>query len=224
MKKTKKLIAGAILGAALVTGGILYAADHVDAPEVTDQSTDITDLYVFRGASANNLVFVCNIQGLLSPSASQAARFDPNVVYEFNIDNNADLVEDLVIQCKYNADGNKMDVYGPTAPSEKGTRSKLEGNVTASVAVTPYGSAAISATGGTGIQVFAGLRDDPFYFDLTQFRKVVGGTATGFLATGDDSFKGTNVRSIVVEVPKSLLGTPNATNSINVWVESKKKI
>lgn len=219
--KRKKLLLTAMIAATLITGGILIAADHIDTPAVTGQSTDITDLYVFRAQDVNNLVFVANTQGLLSPGSTAAAKFDENTVIEFNIDNNADNVEDLVIQCKYDAATNSMQVYGPVVPSEKGTRSKLEGNVTASAAVTAYGSAAVTGTGANGVKVFAGPRDDPFFFDLNQYKAILSGAAGGFNNPGADTFAGTNVLSIVVEVPKTLL---NSTGSINVWVESKKKM
>jgi hypothetical protein len=218
--KRKNLLITVLAAAALVTGGILYAADHADAPAVTGTASDITDLYVFAGQDPNNLVFVGNTQGLLSPTATASAKFDENTIIEFNIDNNNDNIEDLVIQCKYDAASNTMNIYGPVAPSEKGTRSKLEGNVTASVAVTAYGSAAVIGT-QNGIKVFAGPRDDPFFFDLDQFKKIIAGTASGFNNPGTDHFAGTNVMSVVVEVPKSTL---NSTGKLNVWLETKKKI
>ena len=222
MKKNKILLS-VFAVAALITGGILYAADHIDTPAVTGQTTDITDLYVFRAQDVNNLVFVANTQGLLSPGSSAAAKFDENTVIEFNIDNTGDAVEDLVIQCKYDAASNSMLVYGPIKKKKKGLRSKLEGNVSASAALTTYGSAPVIGTGATGIKVFAGPRDDPFFFDLNQFKKILAGTATGFLPVGmaSDAFAGTNVLSVVIEVPKSLLG---GSGSINTWVETKKKI
>ncbi len=220
--KRNKLLLTAFAVTALITGGIIYAADHIDTPTVTGQSSDITDLYVFQAQTTSNLVFVANTQGLLTPGTTAAAKFDENTVIEFNIDNNGDAIEDLVIQCKYDAASNSMQVYGPVAPSEKGTRSKLEGNVTASAAVTAYGAGAPTiGTGATGIKVFAGPRDDPFFFDLTQFKKILAGTATGFNNPGSDTFAGTNVMSVVVEVPKILL---NSTGKINVWLETKKKI
>ena len=219
--KRNKLLLSAFAVAALITGGIMYAADHVDTPAVTAQPSDITDLYVFRAQDVNNLVFVANTQGLLSPGSTAAAKFDENTVIEFNIDNNADNIEDLVIQCKYDAASNSMQVYGPVAPSEKGTRSKLEGSVKASAVVTAYGAASPTIGTGNGIKVFAGPRDDPFFFDLNRFKAILAGTATGFNNPGADAFAGTNVLSIVVEVPKTQLGT---SSSINVWLETKKKI
>jgi Domain of unknown function (DUF4331) len=218
-KQTKLWLAIAAIG--LTTGGIAFAADHIDSPAVTNQTTDITDVYVFRAQDPNNLVFVGNTQGLMSPANTGAARFDANTLIEFNIDNNNDNVEDLVIQAILK-DG-KMIFYGPAAPSEKGTRSKLEGGVTAEVAVTAYGAGSpTTATGANGIKVFAGPRDDPFFFDLDQFKKVIAGTASSFNNPGTDTFAGTNVMSVIVEVPKSLL---NATSGkVNVWLETKKKI
>ena len=219
--KRNKILLSLIAAATLITGGIIVAADHVDTPAVTGQPTDITDLYVFRAQDVNNLVFVANTQGLLAPGSTAAAKFDANTVIEFNIDNNADNIEDLVIQCKYDAASNSMQVYGPILPSEKGARSKLEGSVTASAVVTAYGAAPTIGTGGTGIKVFAGPRDDPFFFDLNRFKGILAGTFPGFANPGTDAFAGTNVLSIVVEVPKTMLG---GSGSINVWLEAKKKI
>lgn len=219
--KRNKLLLSAIVAATLITGGVIYAADHIDAPAVTGQSSDITDMYVFQGATASNLVFVANTQGLLSPGSTAAAKFDENTIVEFNIDNTGDNKEDLVIQCKYDAASNNMQIYGPVLPSEIGTRSKLEGSMTASVAVTAYGAAAVTATTTSGIKAFAGPRDDPFFFDLNQYKKIIAGTAISFNNPGTDAFAGTNVLSIVVEVPKAMLGS---AATLNVWVETKKKI
>lgn len=218
--KSRKIFFTGLVSAVVISAGLVYAADHIDSPAVTNQSTDITDVYVFRAQDPNNLVFVANTQGLLAPGATAAAAFSENTLIEFNIDNNNDNVEDLVLQGIVS--GGKMKLYGPIKPSETGSRSKVEGNLTAEVAVTTYGSAAKIATTASGIKLFAGPRDDPFFFDLNQYKKVIAGTATGFNKPGDDTFKGTNVLSLVVEVPKSLL---NATSGkINVWVEGKKKI
>jgi len=220
MKKTKVIVAAAVCLA--IGGSILWAADHIDAPAVTGQATDITDFYAFAGSNSGNLVLVANTQGLLAPSATGVAKFDANTLVEINIDNNGDNVEDLVIQALY--DGAAMKFYGPIAPSATGTKSKLEGSITAQVAVTPYTTGTpVTATGTNGMTVFAGPRDDPFFFDLNQFKKIIAGTATSFNNPGTDAFAGTNVLSIVVEVPKTLLNPP-ASGKINAWLETKKKI
>lgn len=219
MKMKSKLL-GLAAAAGLITGTIVLAADHLDAPAINNTASDITDVYVFRAQDPNNLVFVANTQGFLTPAASAAARFDPNTLIEFNIDNNNDNQEDLVIQAIF--DNGKMKIYGPIAPSEKGARSRLEGNPTVEVDVTAYNAAAITGTAANGMKAFAGPRDDPFFFDLNRFRMILAGTASGFNSPGSDTFAGTNVLSVVVEVPKTLLNA--SSGKINVWLETKKKI
>jgi len=216
MKKTKLIIASAAMVFAL-GGGILWASDHADAPNVKGKSTDITDLYVFQGANTDNMVFVGNVQGLMSPTATTTASFDENTMIEFKIDNSGDNVEDLVIQCVYKA--GKMYIYGPVKPANTGLSSTVVGTASVVVPVTPYGASPIIGTSSSGIKAFAGPRDDPFFFDLDQFHKIVGGTASGFNNPGTDSFAGTNVMSVVVEVPKTML---NSTGKLGVWLQTKQ--
>ena len=217
MKKTKILLG---LSFVAISGLVLIAADHADAPAVTGNANDITDVYAFQGQDTNNMVFVVNTQGLLSPGASATAAFNENVMTEINIDNTGDNVEDLVIQCL--VQNGKMRVYGPVAVATPGTTSMVKtSGPSTEVAVTAYGAASIStSTNANGTRIFAGPRDDPFFFDLVRFKEVIAGTQPGFRNPGVDSFAGTNVMSIVVEVPKTLLGT---AATINVWAETKSK-
>lgn len=198
----------------------LIAADHIDAPAVTGTGSDITDFYAFQSpANANNMVFVVNVQGLLAPAATAAASFDEEVMIEINIDNSStkDNMEDLVIQATF--DNGKMKVYGPSAPIDKGLTSTLLSTTAIEANVTTYGGTAVIGE-ANGIKVFAGPRDDPFFFDLNQFKAIIGGTATSFNNPGTDAFAGTNVLSVVVEVPKSMLGT----GPINAWATSNRKM
>ncbi|HQX97311.1 MAG TPA: DUF4331 family protein, partial [Chitinophagaceae bacterium] len=168
----KKLLLGSLLGVVMV-GGIIFAADHIDAPAVTGAgpsslNNDITDIYAFQSPADNSkMVFVMNTQGLLSPAASATATFPSNVMFEFNIDNSGDNVEDLVIQCL--VQNGRMRVYGPVVVGTPGITStgKTSGPMT-EVAVTSYASATpVTATNANGVRVFAGPRDDPFFFDFT---------------------------------------------------------
>ena len=70
MKKTKMVLG---LSLVAISGLILIAADHADAPAVTGNASDITDVYAFQGQDTNNMVFAVNTQGLLSPGATAAA-------------------------------------------------------------------------------------------------------------------------------------------------------
>ncbi len=216
MKKTKLLLGLSLFA---ISGMILFAADHIDAPAMTGNAADITDVYAFQGQNTANMVFVVNTQGLLSPTATAAATFNENVLIEVNIDNTGDNVEDLVIQAIKR--GNKMYFFGPVAPEKTGAMSTvMTGAAKGSVEISGYGKTPITAT-ENNMTFFAGPRDDPFFFDLGQFKAILGGTAAGFKKPGTDAFAGTNVLSTVIEVPKSLLG--NAP-SINVWAETKSKL
>jgi hypothetical protein len=214
-----------VLGVALLVTGIsaasyLIAADHIDSPAVTGSGSDITDVYAFQSpANANNMVFVVNVQGLLAPSATAAASFDEEVMVEINIDNSStkDNMEDLVIQATF--DNGKVKVYGPEVPVQKGLMSTLSTSTPVEAAVTSYGSTP-EVGEKNGIKVFAGPRDDPFFFDLNQFKAIIGGTATSFNNPGTDAFAGTNVLALVVEVPKSMLGS----GSVNIWATSNRKM
>ncbi len=215
MKKMKLIIEVCVIA---VLGIIIFAADHIDAPTVSGGSSDITDFYAFQGENTSNLVFVANVQGLLSPMASQTAKFDENVLVEFNIDTNNDKVEDWVIQAIPR--NGKMYFFGPFIPTTTGLNSTIPTNDSEfGVDITPYGSNAIVGTKGE-MKFFAGLRDDPFFMDFAQYGEIIGGRATSFNNPGADTFAGTNVLSIVVEVPKSMIG---GTGTINTWVESKVK-
>jgi len=215
----KKLIWGLGIVAAISSMFFIFAADHIDAPAVTGTKSDITDLYVFESPSnPDNLVFVCNTQGLLSPNDTKYADFSSNSLIEFNIDNDGDFVEDLVIQAIFL--GNFFGVIGPEPPSQTGTISKIEKSKNVVIGrITPYWSYFPRVSEWRGIKAFAGPRDDPFFFDFTQFNAVISGEATGFNDPGMDTFAGTNVLSLVVEVPKKYLKGSN----INTWVETKVK-
>lgn len=215
--KNLKVVLG--IGVVALAGFFVIAADHIDAPAVKGGTSDITDFYAFQAENTNNLVFVANVQGLLSPTATSGAKFEEDVLIEINIDNTGDNVEDLVIQAIPR--NGKMYFFGPMAPSQTGLNSTILTTATAGgiVEITSYGGNVKTSTNG-GMTFFAGPRDDPFFFDFAQYSAIIGETASGFNSPGDDTFAGTNVLSIVVEVPKSMIG---GTGKINTWVESKRK-
>jgi hypothetical protein len=73
-----------------------------------------------------------------------------------------------------------------------------------------------------GLSVFAGQRDDPFFFDLLGFLNILG-PGTSLIGCGGPSdhpernfFAGRNVSSIVLEVPSSML-TGDGGSNIGVW-------
>lgn len=219
MSNLKKLTYS-VLGLALMSSIIVYAADHIDAPAVAGTKSDITDFYAFQSPSnSENLAFVANVQGLLSPAATTSASFSSNTMIQFNIDNTGDSIEDLVIQVIFAND--KAYAYGPVAPSVTGLSSGVEFDAVnqISVDVSEYGSDPEIRSEG-GMKFFAGPRDDPFFMDFAQYGEVIAGNASGFNSPGSDTFAGTNVMSVVIEVPKAMLGN---VDSINTWVSAKEQ-
>ena len=216
MKKSKILIGVTVL---TIAGFFAIAADHIDAPAVASGTSDITDMYAFQGQNSNNIVFVANVQGLISPADTDAAAFDENVLIEFNIDNDGDAIADLVIQATPR-DG-KMYFFGPIAPSQPGLNSTILADTATQndVDITANGASAIVET-NNGMSFFAGPRDDPFFMDFFRYGDIIAGNETMFANPGTDSFAGTNVMSIVVELPKPMIGSGD---SVNIWVESKRK-
>jgi len=198
----------------------LMSSDHIDSPSVTGSTSDIADFYAFEGNDRDNMVFIVTLQGILDPVDSENAAFDQNVVTQINIDTNADNVEDLVIQAIRR--GDVMWFFGPEAPVKKGQSIEILQNseIQDFVPITPYMEEQITKNSERGIKYFAGVTDDPFFFDIATFRKLVAGTASEFNNPGDDTWNGLNVLSTAIEIPKSLLG---GGTSINAWVTTHRK-
>ena len=218
------------VGIAASVGGIgtLLASDHQDTPEVElNPRMDINDVYAFPGSTSDRVALVMTTS---SPIAGQVASFDPNLLYQIKIDNAGDANEDLVFQITFNTgqgSAQRVKVVGPAAPSLVGTQAVL---VNSSTAIE--GPVATNLGSDTGIQVFAGLRADPFFIDLEQFFNIIPdrrpstgalsgpptATASQFRTPGVDLLRPFNALAIVIEVPKTMLVTTSAADAkFGVW-------
>lgn len=134
------------------------------------------------------------------------AKFDANVLYGIHVDNTADNVADFDIWIRFGQDsGGKWGVQVTGLP---GSAAAISGPV----------DTVIEAD--LGLRVFAGLRDDPFFFDLEGFKETA---ATGTIAfqKDRDTFAKTNVTSIVVEMStNAVLG---AGKSFRLWTSTRVK-
>jgi hypothetical protein len=216
-----------VLAVAAFAGTRLLASDHQDTPEVElNPRMDINDVFAFPGTGADRIALVMTTS---SPIQGTNASFDNNLLYQFRIDNTGDAIEDRVIQVTFNGSGanQTVTVRGPIAPAMTGMKSTL---VNDPQAVTGL----VNQTSGsaTGVQVFAGLRDDPFFIDLEQFFKIVPDrrpstgplstpstpTASAFRSPGIDFLRGYNALAIVVEVPRAMLTTTSGADAkIGIW-------
>jgi hypothetical protein len=228
MKKTTSYLVG--LGVLIASAVVLVSADHIDAPSTAGTTADIADFYAFEPSEgSDNTVFVVDVQSNVLPELAYGT-FDEDVLTEINIDLDGDLVEDQVIQAI--ARDGRMYFFGPAAPSQTGLNSQV-------LVDSPLGDVEISGTTPivettNGVSLFAGPRQDPFFFDFFQFNAVISpemdSAPGGFLPPEEaaDTFDGANTLSIIVEIPNAMLGAPTATNALGLtvyktWVTTNRK-
>jgi hypothetical protein len=226
-----------ILGLGLLWA-LLSSSEQGDGPSVAYTSADIADFYAFRGAQADQTVFVVTLQSPLSiGTVSQEARFDPNVMIEFNIDNDGDFKEDLVIQAIPR--DSLMYFFGPSPVSEQqqGLTSEIEVNdLMGSVQISDLEQTYVNQL--DSISLFAGPRRDPFFFDQQRYSLIQNGTAApeGFNQGVEavDAYEQSNVLTVAITLPTELLGVApahvlneygsfNLPDAYNVWVSTKRK-
>jgi hypothetical protein len=230
--RTQRLVALLVVGGALAgSATLLMSSDHQDTPLVEfNPRMDLTDVYAFPGSAPGRIVLVMNTSGFLTPGQTPTAAFDPNILYQFKVDNDGDAIEDKVIQVSFSGKdiNQKVIVHGPAAPLVTGpnmnavnnSAPELRGNFDQA-----FGSA-------SGIQVFAGPRDDSFFLDLEAAfcilpdRRPASGPLSGPCALPSAGFRpagqavnyvaGFNVLSIVVELPSSLIEN-GAPGRLGIW-------
>ncbi len=227
----RQLVIAAIVAACATGGvGLALASDHQDTTDVElNPSMDMTDLYLFPSPVPGRVVLVMNSWGVLTPAETPTTYFDPNILYQFKIDNNHDGIEDKVIQVSFKGAGanQTVEVRGPVAPPVVGAMD----NTISTARPVITGATRTTLGSASGVQVYAGPRDDPFFIDLEQFfriipdRKPVTGalsqlpdspTAAAWRNPGIDFLAGFNVLSIVIELPASDL-TGSSGPNFGVW-------
>src|SRR5262245_16082005 len=152
--------------------GVARASDHQDNPLVElNPAMDMTDVYAFPGSSPDRIVLVMDSWAFITPSQATTTSFDPNLLYQFKIDNTGDARVDRVVPVLFKGTGasQTVEVRGPMAPPVVGAMNN-QVSTTAPVVSGPVNQ--VLGTPG-GMQVFAGVREDPFFIDLEQFFRIV---------------------------------------------------
>src|ERR1051326_6841483 len=111
----RKLALLAVIGAACIPALLLvraHGSDHADTPAIAARpGADLTDVFIFPSpTNANNVVLAMCVHPLIPSGMGASVDFDPNVLYQFKIDNNGDFIEDLVIQAKFVGSGASQQV------------------------------------------------------------------------------------------------------------------
>lgn len=191
-------IAGAVvvaLGAAPMVG---FGADHLDAPGFTSPSGrpdgDINDVYVFEGSNAAKTVLVMTTHpaaGAISPLA-----YATDVSYRLHVDNDGDAKPDVTFKVRFGEWDGTSQPYRIFGRDARGTR------------ITGTGETGSTTTLTGGGRAFAGLRADPFFFDLAAFKGSVLGIGDRRFcdATPTDFFEELNTNAIVIQLPDAALG------------------
>jgi hypothetical protein len=209
MNKTRKNAALVALGLVVAAAFPLLtdtvnAADHLDAPKTKmNQAADITDVYAWHTGDGK-VVAVLNFSGFVE--AGQSVMFDANVLYTIHVDSDDDKQPDheVLIRFGQNGAGN----WGFQISDLPGGAPVIEG---------PVGT---TVTTDLGLRVWAGQRDDPFFFDLAGFNETLMSGTLSF-DPGSDTFAKTNVGSIIVEM--STDAVVGAGNKLRLWGSTRVK-
>jgi hypothetical protein len=236
--KTILGISGVLLGIGLLISGtqFLQASDHDDGEvDTKGRNLNLTDLYVFRdgdqnpSASKDDLVFIMNTNP--RSLARQQYFFSNRARYEFNVsrvDNNDATPTgkpDVTLRFEFGAPGQNQ------AQPIRITTIRDGRSSSATAMTTPLGQNPMvsqvsmdSGEGSSPMAVFAGLREDPFFFDVEQFFRVRAGAlgigpAVGFRSPDRalDFATGYNVNAIAVRVPIKFLQGRSTAKTFDVW-------
>jgi hypothetical protein len=187
-------------------------ADHLDAPGLmspnANAKTDITDIYAFqKPGDPKKSILIMNVNPLAPTLANE---FESNALYELKIDTDGDAVAEIVFRIAFTPVKNGQQwATVRRASGEEARQDENSGTVIIKNAPVSFGKEAIVTTAGD-YKFFAGIRSDPFFFDLIGFLH-------NFQFTGSDFFIDKNVFGIVLEVPNKALGhNPN----IGVWART----
>jgi hypothetical protein len=237
----KKIIGPSVLALSLAVATVTVIPIYVNASDHDDGEVDtkgrnlnLTDLYVFRekdqnpSASENDLIFVMNTNP--RSVARQQYYFSSNALYEFKITRVGDKdatptgQEDVILRFQFeepNSQGEQP--FKLTAIAKEKKIGTGEGRTTP-LSADKNPTLNELNLGNSKVSVFAGLREDPFFFDVEQFFRVRAGALgigpqVGFRPTNQalDFAKGYNVNAIVVRVPRSLLQGKTKATTFDVW-------
>jgi Domain of unknown function (DUF4331) len=212
----------------------LMASDHDDGEvDTKGRNLNLTDLYAFRekdqnpNAAEGDLVLVMNTNP--RSVARQQYYFSTNARYEFKLTRVADKEatptgqEDITLRFEFAppTDRNQQQIKFTVIKDGKETSAT-------NLRTTPLNSEKpiVNQLGADGskLAVFAGLREDPFFFDVEQFFRVRAGAlgtgqAVGFRPPNQalDFAKGYNVNAIAVRIPQKFLQGATGANIYDIW-------
>lgn len=221
MKNRELFTSGALaatmaLSLLLTPAPTINAADHGETPQVGfDQSADIADVYLFLDPNNNaNVIIAMDVHGfIVPPENANLGNFDPEVTFFFDIENTGDARADEFIRVSFSKQTSRTAPQTATIEIPGGrtfTAPTTLSSATAATAPDPV----VTTDAASGASFFAGLTDDPFFFDIPaelRYRasRVAGTPDPSFFSRARDSFAGYNIMMVALSVPASLLRGSN---------------
>ena len=225
LRRTPLLLAAA---GALAVSAAVMSADHAESPGANaDPAADLADVFIFPSPEAPTTKTVAAITfgGRAAPRSRIDGSFycDPNVLYTLHIDRadaagNFDNVPDVEVLVRLAR--TQLGACGMQLENVPGAGGTFAGAVEQVFAST------------TGMRAFAGLRNDPFFFDAEGYAALVtsfngagqsGDLIGSFRLTGNqarrDSFAFRNVSAIVFEMSNDVLAPAvnGVRPKVRVW-------
>ena len=201
------LVAAAVLAVGLVPLGA-GAADHLDSPTVsTNGATDLNDIYAYSSNDATKSILVATVNPGAGALPNSGTTFGTGVRYNLTVDTNGDATPDITYLVRF------------TAGNPQGVTIWKNGVLWGS------GKTGSPIVLKSGTKLWAGLRDDPFFFDLDAFKGHILGADNGRMLCDDkkvDFFLGLNVSAIVLLLPNAELGGNGKTVGVSANTEIQK--
>jgi hypothetical protein len=207
----------------LVPGQYARSADHFDPPLRTDprpgfdptpdRSADIADVFAFYDPNNVNVVnLAVTIHTFDATAASPlTSTYDRDLLYEVNVSTAAPAsTPEHTIRFRFGPPSDGGTGFGVKFENLPGTSQPL-------ICKVEDTTCQVTTAGGT-VRAYVGLRDDPFFFDLTGFRDTIRTGTLSFNPTRD-FFRGLNILTVVIQVPRANLGNPS---NIGVWSTSAR--
>jgi hypothetical protein len=187
-------------------------ADHLDAPGLmspnANAKTDITDIYAFqKPGDEDKSILILNVNPL---APTLATEFESNGLYQLKVDTDADALAEIAFRIEFTPVVNGQQwATVRRAVGDDADHDENSGEVIIKHAPVSFGSEAHVTESGS-YRFFAGIRSDPFFFDLIGFLH-------NFKFTGSDFFIDKNVFGIVLEVPNQALGENSNMAQYKHW-------
>jgi len=213
---TTGLVFLASISLALPTAPPTTAADHAEAILVAgDPGADIADVFTFLDPNDNSKVILAmDVEGFVVPSELlNLSFFAPDVLFRFEIENTGDAIPDQTVEVTFSPQTSRSQPQTATIKLPDGSTFTAPTTVQ-TLAPTPN-PFVVTTDPASSVSFFAGLTDDPFFFDIVGFNRFVSSVLAGKpdptkLQRGRDSFAGYNIHMIALSVPASLLrGSPD---------------